>query len=88
MQNQQYGMNIGTHQMNIAEIRRLAVSALSGFETLDRDDAVEGAIYDLSAMLKHVADDPGAIALVERIEARIRTESVVCDGKRSDLIDV
>lgn len=63
--------------MDAERVRFLAISALGGFETLDHDDAVEGAICDLLEVLRHVADDPVAIALIGRIEERIDRERVV-----------
>lgn len=57
-----------------ARLRFLAVEALSGFETQDRNDATYGALLNLSNILLHVADDPIAVALVSRIETMIDGE--------------
>ncbi|AWC25342.1 hypothetical protein CO731_04837 [Aminobacter sp. MSH1] len=73
--------------MDAKRIRFLAMSALSGFQTLGRDDAIDGAIFDLLAILGHVADDPAAIALMERIKFDINSERVVGDADSLQFVD-
>lgn len=53
------------------KIRQLANSALAGFEDMSLDGAVEFALWNLTEILAHVADDPGSIALIERTTVRL-----------------
>jgi hypothetical protein len=56
--------------VELDRIRWLARQALSGFDTLELDDAVSGAKADLHDILTalDVADDAVAIPLVEPVE--------------------
>lgn len=61
------------------QIRWYVQSALSGFATLDSEDAIENACHDLRAILTYLdaldaADEAVAIAGVEGIKSRVRLE--------------
>jgi len=71
--------------VDAGEIRRLANSALAGFEDLRIESAVEFAIFNLTEILAHVADDPGSISLIERVESRLRNEGFFGNRNRPDL---
>jgi hypothetical protein len=69
--------------MDAVKVRRLAYSALSSFQTLDTETAVEVALWDLVEILEHVADDPSAVALVTWVKGRIRGEGAALGLSRS-----
>lgn len=66
--------------MDAERVRFWAYEALSGYETLDAQDATEGATLNLLDILLHVTDDPASVALVERIETRIRDKNPIHDA--------
>lgn len=70
-----------------ARIRLLAWRALSGFETLSPEEAMHGAICDLMDLLLHAADDAPAVALVSRIETKLRDETLFGDAWKLDSRD-
>lgn len=74
--------------MDALKVRQLANSALAGFEDLRIEGAVEVALWNLSEILLHVADDPCSIALVGRIEGRIRGEGFFGDRKPADFVEL
>nr|WP_228929757.1 hypothetical protein [Roseibium aggregatum] len=74
--------------MDTNRVRFLAYSALQGFETLDPEDALDGAIADLLDILLHVANDPVAVSLAERIERNVRGKIVFSGSDRADLAEV
>lgn len=75
--------------MDTKRVRQLANSALAGFEDLCIEDAVEVALWNLMGILQHVADDPGSIALVERVEQRlVNGEGFIGNRERPDLINL
>ena len=71
--------------MDAMKVRQLADHALAGFEDLSHDSAVEVALWDLCEILAHVTDDPGSIALVERVEVRLRNKGFVTHRQRGDV---
>lgn len=74
--------------MDAMRVRQLANSALAGFEDMSLEGAVEFALWNLTEILAHVADDPGSVSLIERIEVRLRGEGFLGNGKRSDLVNL
>ena len=52
------------------KLRHLAEVGLSGIDVTDTEDSLEIAALCLSEILKNVADDPIAVQIVSRIEAR------------------
>lgn len=73
--------------MDVIKVRQLAFHALSGFRDMEKDDAVEMALWDLCDILLHVANDPASVALVARIESSIRGERPVGEAQVSDAVD-
>ncbi len=61
------------------QIRWYVQSALNGFDTLDKDDAIENACHDLRSILTYLdaldaADKAVAVAGVEGIKPSVRLE--------------
>lgn len=61
------------------QIRWYAQSALSAFETLDTDTAIETARAELEALLSYLdrADDSSVVLGVSAVETRVRNELVI-----------
>ncbi len=61
------------------QIRWYAQSALTAFDTLDSDTAIETAKADLLSLLAYLdrADDPSVVLGIGAVEARVRNELVV-----------
>jgi hypothetical protein len=71
--------------MDADRVWYLAKSALTGFDTLELEDAVEGAKADLQSILKHVADDTPSVSGVVRVEVLGRDERIAGDAGCPDL---
>ena len=72
------------------QIRWYAKSALNGFETLEPEDAIENARFDLRSLLAYLdrADDTVRILLVEPIESRIDGERLIGHSETGDFPDL
>lgn len=75
------------------QIRWYAQSALNGFDTLDKDDAIEHAKSDLRAILAYLAaldraDDPLLVAGVETIKPGVGLEVRPGDSQTGNSADL
>lgn len=75
------------------QIRWYAQSAISAFDTLDREDAIEHALHDLRAILRYVdaleaADKAVLVSGIAGIEAGVRLELRVGQGDASHKPDL
>ncbi len=74
------------------QLRYYAESALSGFETLDRDDAVENAKGELRSLLAYLAaldaaDYAVPVLGIETVKAGVGLKLVACECDVSHLAD-
>lgn len=75
------------------QIRWYVESALSGFETLDHDDAVENALHDLRAIKAYLdlfdaTEKAALVSGVSGIKAGVDLELRVCERDAGHLSDL
>lgn len=68
-------------RQKLPSVRSRAQEGLAAFEDLPLSAAAEIAQWSLIEILRDHTDDPADIALIERIERRLRPE-LFCDGDR------
>ena len=82
---------IAALHLHPAQVRYYAQSALSGFDTLDSEAAIQNARHDLAALIAYLgrfADYAVPKLGVGQVEPRIRLEGAVSETEANNLINL